>query len=125
MAYGSRSKIKDHLGIESTETRFDDELDDLLDKASNYINSMLLPYTSIPITDSTGLINNIADDLAIGMWNEKKASLRGDSLARDPATKRALDALKSFIQGTYSGGGPGEGRRELMRKVDYETIENG
>jgi len=121
MAYGTRASVIEMLGL--TGTRFNDKVDEYLDKASEYVDNELRPWVSVPLSSVPALINQVTNDLAAGMYREDQLGSTGQQVLTDPAVKRAKEALASYIAGQYAGKGPGQGgrRKGLFRKVYYVT----
>lgn len=95
--YGSRSEVKNQVGIDSTDTRFDDDIDNYLCKASRYMDTYLAEYGSVPrTTDDT--LDDIANDLAAGMYRQDQAGMRGEQVLTDASYKRGIDALQRYVK---------------------------
>ena len=74
MVYGSLENVKVICSICAEVDSFDDELDLLLVKASDFINDALRPYVaSLPLGSPAGVIEDVAEFYAAGLYLQKNA----------------------------------------------------
>jgi len=98
LTYGSRATVKVKLGIASTNTDHDTEIDNLLAEATRYIDSAL--KASDIAGSSCDELNDVANALAGGWFNEQQeVASRGRAETTDALTLRGKDMLKRYIDG--------------------------
>ena len=123
MVYGTLAEVKRLVGMDpdnSGDDRFDDILNQLLEKASRYIDASLRKYETVPIVSPDAIINEIAEDYAACYYQENQAGMGGLVEKRSILCARGKEKLKAYIDGKYYGSGtPGEGRENCFGKVDY------
>ena len=98
--YGTRAEVQRILGV-GTDSRFDEQIDEYLEKAGRYMDVELGKKTSVPMTTNDTL-DDIASDIAAGMYREDKAGMRGEQVQRDTARGRGETALKAYIASNFA-----------------------
>ena len=94
--------VKNRLKIVSTETTFDDEIDEVILEAQVIIDEMLRPYETVPLTVVPTIIRFACADLAAGSFKARKGQ---EDISKSGYYLLGEKKVQTYIQGKYFQGG--------------------
>ena len=116
--------VKQAAFVPEDNDSFDQELGTMLLKAYNWMNNMLVRYTTVPLTSVPEIIKECEADIAAGFFKEQKAvPVEGERTRKHLLRERGEQCLMDYITTTFLSTSPSS-RANAFRHIKADRRLN-